>query len=295
MNALLVLLWLALCVLLFQICRIPMNRWTAPVATLAGILLTAGPIVAMDYYHPYSSAARPQAKVLPIVAPVAGTVVKIAVEENQPVRRGELLFNIDPEPFQFEVQALEARVEQARSNLRQASAGSTRDLAQSRLTELQAQLAQALYRLGQTSVRAPADGRVVDLGIVTGQFLQVAPAQPALQLVEIDPTAVVAWIARNRAASVEPGAPAEVAFDAIPGRVFAAEVAGVSSAADTSADAASARIAVRLRITDPGFDASTPADAAQAVVYGKQLPEIAILRKLLLRMSSWIDFVHPYA
>ncbi len=291
MNALLVMLYLALCVLLFLICRLPFNRWTAPVAVLGGILLTAGPIIVMDLYHPYSSTARPQAKVLPIVAPVAGTVVKIAVEENQAVRRGELLFNIDPEPFQLEVQALEASVEQARSSLQQAPAGAARDLAQARLSELQAQLAHSLYRLGQTSVRAPADGRVVNLGIVTGHFFDAAPAQPVLHLVDADPTAVVAWIAPNRVAAVEPGAPAEVAFDAIPGRVFAAEVARVSSAADASAGP---RVAVQLRITDPGFDASTPTGAAQAAVYGKRLPEIAIMRKLLLRMSSWIDFVHPY-
>ncbi len=291
MNALIVLLYLALCVLLFLICRVPFNRWTAPAATLGGILLTAGPIVAMDLYHPYSSAARQQVNVLPIAVPVTGTVVKIAVEENQAVRRGELLFNIDPEPFQLEVRALEARVEQARSSLQQASNGADRNLAQSRLGELQAQLAQALYRLGQTSVRAPADGRVVHLGIVTGQWQEAAAALPALRLVDADPAAVVAWIAPNRIVAVEPGAPAEVAFDAIPGRVFAAEVARVSSAADASAGP---RVAVQLRITDPGFDASTPTGAAQAAVYGKRLPEIAIMRKLLLRMSSWIDFVHPY-
>ncbi len=292
MNALLVLIWLAICVLLFLIFRLPFNRWTAPVAILAGILLTAGPIVAMDLYHPYSSAARPKVNVLPIAAPVSGTVVKIAIEENQAVRRGELLFNIDPEPYQLEVRALEARVEQARSRLQQAPAGAARDLAQARLSEFQALLAQALYRIGQTSVRAPAGGRIVDLGITPGQFLEAAPAQPALHLIKSDPTAVVAWIARNRVAAVEPGAPAEVAFDAIPGRVFAAEVAGVSPAANALADA---RVAVELRITDPGFDASAQTGAAQAAVYGKRLLEIAIMRKLLLRMSSWIDFVFPYA
>lgn len=291
MNALLVLLYLALCVLLFLICRVPINRWTAPTATLGGILLTAAPIVAMDHYHPYSSTARPQVIVLPIVAPIAGTVVKVAVEENQTVHRGELLFNVDPEPLRLEVQALEARVAQARSSLENASAGASRDLAQSRLSELQAQLANALYRLGQTSVRAPAAGRIVDLGIVMGQTL--VPAQTAMRVVDVDPARVVARLRRNQLARIEPGAPAEIAFDSLPGRVFEAEVVRVAALTGTSANDARPGATVQLRITDPRFDPTAPVDTAQAAIFGTRMPEAALLRKVLLRMSAWVDFVFP--
>lgn len=290
MNALLVLTWLALCVLLFLICRVPINRWTAPAATLAGILLTVAPIVAMDHYHPYSKMARPQELSLPIVAPVSGTVVKVAVEENQPVGRGELLFNIDPEPLRLEVQALEARVEQARSGLEKAPGGDARGLAQARLAEAQAQLAQALYRLGQTSVRAPFAGRVVDLGVAPGQTLGAATAQPVMRLVDVDTARVVARLRPNQLTRIETGAPAEIAFDSLPGRVFTAEVVRIAPMSDTRASDA----AVQLLITDPGFDPAAPVGAAQAAIYGAHMPEIALLRKVLLRMSAWIDFVYPY-
>ncbi len=295
MNTLIVAVYLALCVLMFQICRVPFNRWTAPATALGGIVLIGGSIVVLDRYHPYSSAAGPRISEVAVTSPVAGSVVEVAVEEGQTVRRGELLFRVDAEPLQLEVRTLEARVAQAEASLRQASAGTARDLAQARFAEAQAQLSSALYRLGQTSVRAPVDGRIVDLGIAAGQTLSAQAAQPALYLVEADSTIIVARIAPARIAAVEPGAPAEIAFDALPGRVFAAEVARILPANETPADAASARIAVQLRITDPGFDASAQTGKAQAAVYGKRLPEIAILRKLLLRMSSWIDFVHTYA
>lgn len=49
-----------------------------------------------------------------INARVAGQVVKIAVVDNQRVRRGQLLFQIDPEPYQIAVDQAEARLAGAR-------------------------------------------------------------------------------------------------------------------------------------------------------------------------------------
>jgi membrane fusion protein (multidrug efflux system) len=49
-----------------------------------------------------------------INARVAGQVVEIAVEDNQRVRRGQVLFRIDPEPYQIAVDQAEARLVSAR-------------------------------------------------------------------------------------------------------------------------------------------------------------------------------------
>jgi membrane fusion protein (multidrug efflux system) len=49
-----------------------------------------------------------------INARVAGQVVKIAVKDNQHVERGQLLFEIDPEPYQIAVDQAEARLNSAR-------------------------------------------------------------------------------------------------------------------------------------------------------------------------------------
>ncbi len=187
------------------------------------------------------------------------------------------------------MRALEARVAQAETNLEQSSTGAARELAQAELAETRALLSQALHRLAQTYIRAPADGRVSGLGIAPGQTLTARSAQPAMRLVDTDPATVVAWLTPERIGAIEPGATAEVAFDAIPGRVFAAEVAHIAPATD-----ASTRTPLELRITDPGFDAAMVTGNAQAAMYGKQLPEAALLRRLLLRMGAWLDFVHPY-
>jgi membrane fusion protein (multidrug efflux system) len=45
-----------------------------------------------------------------INARVAGQVVEIAIEDNQRVQQGQLLFRIDPEPYQIAVDQAEARL-----------------------------------------------------------------------------------------------------------------------------------------------------------------------------------------
>jgi membrane fusion protein (multidrug efflux system) len=47
-------------------------------------------------------------------ARVAGQVVEIAVKDNQRVRKGQLLFRIDPEPYHIAVDEAEARLGSAR-------------------------------------------------------------------------------------------------------------------------------------------------------------------------------------
>ena len=48
--------------------------------------------------------------VVPIVSQVRGRVIEVPVENNRPVKKGDVLFRIDPTPYQNEVRALEARL-----------------------------------------------------------------------------------------------------------------------------------------------------------------------------------------
>ena len=56
-------------------------------------------------------------------------------------------------------------------------------------------------------------------------------------------------------------------------------------------------IAVRIEITDPEFEAyrgKVPGGAyAQAAIYSEHAHHVAILRKILLRMSSWMNYLFP--
>lgn len=92
------------------------ERLRRPLLILFPILLA----VAGGAYHavqaPYVSTddAFIRAAKESINARVAGQVAAIAVEDNQPVRKGQILFRLDPAPYQIAVARAEAQLESAR-------------------------------------------------------------------------------------------------------------------------------------------------------------------------------------
>ena len=83
-----------------------------------------------------------------ISAQVSGTVVEVTVAENQPVKAGDVLFRIDPEPYQIAIAQADAALAQARLNVEQLRAAyataqakltATQDIATVRHTELDRQ------------------------------------------------------------------------------------------------------------------------------------------------------------
>jgi len=72
----------------------------------------------MNYNHPYSEMARNYYVSTPIVPLVKGRVVEVPVQANQPVKKGDVLFRLDDEPFRLKVDSLTARVESNREHLK---------------------------------------------------------------------------------------------------------------------------------------------------------------------------------
>ena len=199
MDLLLILTYTAVCVAIFKIFRIPLNKWTVPTAALGGVLLIGTLIMLMNYNHPYSEMARNYYVSTPIVPLVKGRVIEVPVQANQPVKKGDVLFRLDAAPFQLRADSLTARVESNRNHLKSIEArlrsakldrdrasdlmrrgvGKQRDLdvtqanvddivaqieqQQATLEDLQAQLDEARYQVEQTVVYAPSDGHVVQL------------------------------------------------------------------------------------------------------------------------------------
>jgi multidrug resistance efflux pump len=72
-----------------------------------------------DRYTPFTTDAYVQAYVIQVAPRVEGQVVSVRVRENQAVRKGDLLFEIDPRPFEHRVAFLEANLVDARYQVRQ--------------------------------------------------------------------------------------------------------------------------------------------------------------------------------
>jgi len=111
-----------LCWLLFAKFKlIPVTTYTVVTAFLGGGLILLLLYIFLSVFHPVSHDGRMYAPVIQIVPNVRGTVIEVPVEANKPVKKGEVLFRIDPKPFQIEVDRLRASLASKNVKLAQLS------------------------------------------------------------------------------------------------------------------------------------------------------------------------------
>ena len=115
------------------------RRWIGVV--LAACLAIFAYNLVADRLTPYSSHATVQAYIVGIAPEVAGNVVEVAVIDNQVVEGGDLLFRIDPQPYEVAVREAEAAVDRAGQSIGANTAGVT--AAEAAVADARAQLANA--------------------------------------------------------------------------------------------------------------------------------------------------------
>ena len=108
METLLLLTYTAVCIVIFKLFKVPLNKWTVPTAALGGVVLIGALVLVMNYNHPYSYMAREFFFTTPIVPAVGGIVINVDVEPNQLVEKGTVLFRIDPRPYEAVVRQKQA-------------------------------------------------------------------------------------------------------------------------------------------------------------------------------------------
>lgn len=111
----------------------PRRSWTVPIALSAATLLIAG--AAVVYYSkflaPFESTdnASIESRVTPIAPQVSGRVARLLVQDNQDVKKGDVLLEIDPRDYEARLAQARATLAAARSQLEQAKAQSSVDRA----------------------------------------------------------------------------------------------------------------------------------------------------------------------
>jgi multidrug resistance efflux pump len=76
-----------------------------------------------DRFTPYTQQARVGALVIPVASEVAGRVIRVNVHNNQTVKAGDVLFEVDPAPFKIAVDRARADLETTRRQLGASTAG----------------------------------------------------------------------------------------------------------------------------------------------------------------------------
>ncbi|AOE85349.1 HlyD family secretion protein [Pseudomonas sp. TCU-HL1] len=318
MDLLLILTYAAFCVAIFKIFRIPLNKWSVPTAVLGGVVLIGALIFTMNYNHPYSEVARTYFVSVPIVPEVSGQVVEVPVRANQPLEKGDVLFRIDPTPFENRVKSINAQLVSARADQSRArelaarNVGNRRDvdITTARVEDLQAQLNIAQFELDNTVVRAPSKGFVTHVSLRPGVRAVKLPLRPSMVFIPDEGFYFAAWMRQNSQLRLTAEDEAEVAFDGIPGKVFQGKVKQVISVIGEGQVQPSGtlisftgspppgRVPVIIEITDPDYAqyaAVMPGGSyGQAALYSKHFHHVAIMRKVLLRMAAWMNYIFPF-
>ena len=141
---------------------LPWNIKTQVGAVAGGIGIGASILLTINIVTPISHDVRAINFVAEIVPRVSGNVVRVAIEGNQLVKKGDVLLEIDPTPYRLKVKQLEAQVADATASAK--TLWQDLDSAKSATTSAQAQLALMKKRLAQSQELALAGaGNVFDV------------------------------------------------------------------------------------------------------------------------------------
>jgi len=138
------------------------RAWVLFVLAIIAVLVVYYVLAAQ--YTPFTTDAYVQAYVVQVAARVEGQVVGTYVQENQAVKKGELLFEIDPRPFEYQVALLEAKrvdavqqVAQLNSELAAAKAEDARLVAEEAFAKTVYEQEAAIYKQKATTDRKYVD------------------------------------------------------------------------------------------------------------------------------------------
>lgn len=185
--------------------------------------------------QPWTRDGRVRADVVVMAAEVPGTVTQVQVVDNQFVRKGDVLFTVDPARYRLALAQAQAVVENRRQDLKvRASAAQRRErlnelatsveareqargsagVAEAALEEAQVAVQVAQLNLDRTTVRAPVNGWVTNLRLRPGDY--VAAGQSALAVVDADSFWIVGYFEETKLARIRAGDAARATLMAWP-------------------------------------------------------------------------------
>ncbi len=230
-------------VLLFAVVRlgiVSFNLFWKASPFIVLLLLNFGLFIPMGWGAPQGDALVVRNSVA-IVPSVAGEVIDVPVAANAALKAGDILFRIDPVPYEAQVQALEAQLKfqdlrlSQMTQLLERESGRAFDVQQrqSEVDQLKAQLEGAKWNLDKTIVRAPADGYVTNVALRKGARVANLPLSPVMAFIDTSDTIIGVEIAQNDARYIAPGQPVELTFKLRPGTIYTGKVESVLQAIST--------------------------------------------------------------
>jgi RND family efflux transporter MFP subunit len=272
------------------------------------LLLNLGLFIPMGWGAPQGPALVVRNAVA-IVPDVAGEVLEVPVTANTPLKAGDVLFRVDPVPYQAQVAAIEAQLKLSTMTQlfeRDSGRGFDVEQRQSEVDQLRAQLESAKWNLDKTTVRSPGNGYVTNLALRRGARVANLPLTPVMAFIDTSDTLIGVEIAQLNARYIKPGQPVEVTFKFRPGRVYPGKVESVlqaiaSGQVQTSGLAVTPKgdvtppFVVRIRLDEAAVANALPAGSTgDAAIYTEHVQLAHIIRKVLLRQIAITNYVNPF-
>ena len=117
MIAFITILYVAAIVMVFKVFKVRPRPWPIALFAVVGVLLIGGIVVFWTLAAPISERAVVTRYVVQVVPWVKGKVLNIPARPNVPLKKGSVLFQIDPAPFQDAVNQAEGQWKLAKSNV----------------------------------------------------------------------------------------------------------------------------------------------------------------------------------
>ena len=193
---------------------------------------------------PWTRDAYVRANVVGVAPRVAGPVVQIPVKDNQAVKKGDLLFQIDPSTFQATLDQAKGQLAQTQAKLVDLEANAKRavdllaqnvisreqyddqvqafEAAKANVEAAQAAVENAQLNLGFTTVVSPVDGYLTNVNTSPGTY--VAAGEQLLALVDTSTFWVAAYFKETQISHVQPGDKVRITLMGHTGEPFDGEV-----------------------------------------------------------------------
>lgn len=238
-------------------------------ALTALIILILGTIVSINsMFYKSTDDAFVEGHIITVAPRVSGPVVKLLVEDNQEVKKGDLLLEIDPKDYEVKLKQTQAKLEEANAALKKAQSQNKKDsldyerytkmyekgisskqdfdnsennlnTAKSSVEEilasikkLEAEVEQARLDLSYTKIYAAQDGKITHRTVEQGNYVQIA--QPLFAIAK-DDVWVVANFKETQVANMKKGQPVKIKIDAFGGKIFNGKVDSLQMASGAKA------------------------------------------------------------
>ena len=122
MIAFLIIVYTAVVVVLFKVLHIKPTAYVIASMIVAGVFMIGGVVVVWTQAAPITDKLVTSQYVVQLVPYVKGQVKAVDAKALQPIKKGDLLLEIDPAPYQYTVSQVEAQLSAAKATVKQAEA-----------------------------------------------------------------------------------------------------------------------------------------------------------------------------